>query len=97
MSACCSPTVPVAALGGTSVAEASDPRGCCGLFATADASAELSHRRSGHPMQSGELEFDLAGAAAHGADDDLDVVAELRHQFQQLGFADAAELAAGDA
>ena len=47
-------------------------------------------------MWSGELKLDLAGTAAHRADDDLDVVAELGHQFQQLGFADAAELAAGD-
>ena len=47
--------------------------------------------------RSGELKFDLASAATHGADDDLDVVAQLRHQFQQLGFADAAELAASDA
>ena len=49
------------------------------------------------PTWSGELELDLAGTSAHRAHDDLDVVAELGHQFQQLGFADAAELAAGDA
>ena len=47
--------------------------------------------------RSGELEFDLAGTAAHWTHDDLDVVTQLRHQFQQLGFADAAELPAGDA
>ena len=58
---------------------------------------KLSHRRSGRPTESGDLEFDLAGAPAHRADHDLHVVAQLRHQFQQLGFADAAELAAGDA
>ena len=33
-------------------------------------------------IASGELEFNLAGAAAHRADNDLDVVAELGHQFQ---------------
>jgi hypothetical protein len=43
------------------------------------------------------LEFDLCGAAAHRTHDDLDVVTDAGHQFQQLGFADAAELAAGDA
>lgn len=55
---------------------------------------QQSRRR---PMQSGELKLDLADAAAHRADDDLDVVAQLGHQFQQLGFADATELTAGDA
>ena len=44
-----------------------------------------------------QLKLNLAGAAVHRADDDLHVVAELGHQFQQLGFADAAELTAGDA
>ena len=47
--------------------------------------------------RSGELEFDLAAAAAHGADDDLDVVAQSGDQFEQLDFADASELPAGDA
>jgi hypothetical protein len=56
-----------------------------------------SHSRNGRPSESGELELDLAGASAHWADDDLDVVAQLGHQFEELGFADAAELAAGDA
>lgn len=54
-------------------------------------------RSSAASCPSGELKLDPAGAPAHRADDDLDVVAQLRHQFQQLGFTDAAELAAGDA
>ena len=47
--------------------------------------------------RSGELKFDLASAATNGADDDLHVVSQLCHQFQQLGFADASKLPAGDA
>ena len=44
-----------------------------------------------------ELQLDLAGAPTHGTNDDFDVVAQLRHQFQQLGFADTAELPSGNA
>ncbi len=68
-----------------------------GSLGAADAPTQQSHRRSGWPTWSGELKLDLSGASAHGADDDLDIVAELGHQFQQFGFADAAKLAAGDA
>lgn len=46
---------------------------------------------------SGKMQFDLAGAEAHRADDGLDIVAQLRCQFQHFGFADATELAARDA
>ena len=73
------------------------PRGGYGPLRRSRCVSRAVARRSGRPAESGELEFDLAGTAAHRADDDLDVVAELGHQFQQLGFADAAELAAGDA
>jgi hypothetical protein len=55
---------------------------------------------SGRPASqcgSDELEFDLAGASARRANDDLDVVPEAGDQFQQLGFADASELPARDA
>jgi hypothetical protein len=48
-------------------------------------------------MDSSKFKFDLASAPPHRAYNDLDVVPQLRHQLQQLGFADTTELAAGDA